>query len=227
MSNIPAQTTPVYASDEDIAVRAGGDFVTLCPQWQSMAYGTDGVFSPNDRWTLRSATVNFQSNGVAPNQVIQLTTPKSQYPGGGALLAVDTVTANAITLRRLHKDAGVGNPPAPLAGLTGVTFAVNTLDPQIEEVSFDLKRRFAINELDAGRSSTWIYDLRDLRMATVLGVLSDRYIAEARGDRGDFARKISLVRSQLADVLERVQVRWGPFGTSAEATTLFSCKLSR
>jgi hypothetical protein len=31
MSNLPSQTTPVYATDEDIAVRAGGDFAILCP----------------------------------------------------------------------------------------------------------------------------------------------------------------------------------------------------
>ena len=31
----------VYCTDEDVAVRAGGDFILLCPKWQSRAYGTD------------------------------------------------------------------------------------------------------------------------------------------------------------------------------------------
>ena len=75
MSNLPEQTTPVYATDEDIAVRAGGDFVMLCPPWQQMASGVDGVFGADAPWVLDSASVNFQSNGVTPNQVVQLTTP--------------------------------------------------------------------------------------------------------------------------------------------------------
>jgi hypothetical protein len=130
-------------------------------------------------------------------------------------------------LRRLHKDIGVGQPPCPAAGLAAVTFLVATLDPQIEENSFDIKRRFGVDELITDRTSSWIYDLRDLRMATVLSVLLDRYTAEARGESGDFVRKILLVKSQLSDVLDRVQVRWGPFGNSAEPSTLFGCKISR
>lgn len=227
MSNLPEQTTPVYATDEDIAMRAGGDFITLCPSWQQMAYGVDGYFSNGSPWVLNSTVTNFTSNNVAPNQVVWLSAPKSQFPGSGQLLAIDSVAGTSITLRRLHKDLNVGQPPAPAAGITGVTFTINTLDPQTEEASFDIKRRFAIDENIFARASSWIYDLRDLRIATVLSVLRDRYIAEARTDHGDFARKIVLIRQQLDDVLARVQVRWGPFGNSAEPSTVFSCKLSR
>ena len=49
MSNVPSQTTPVYCSDEDILVYAGGDFALLCPAWQQMATGNDGVFAPGAR----------------------------------------------------------------------------------------------------------------------------------------------------------------------------------
>jgi len=227
MSNLPSQTSPVFCSDEDIAVRAGGDFVTLCPQWQQMAAGTDGVFTAGSPWVLSSATVSFAANGVAPNQVVQLTAPKSQYPGGGSLLAVDSVSGSTVTLRRLHKDLNVGQPPAPAAGLTGVTFTINTLDPQTEEASFDIKRRFGIDEKIIYRSSTWVYDERDLRLATVLTVLYDRYTAEARTERGDFPGKIKMIRSQLDQVLDRVQVRWGPYGNSSEPSTIFNCKISR
>jgi hypothetical protein len=159
--------------------------------------------------------------------VVQLTAPKIAFPGGGALLAIDTVSGNTITLRRLHKDIGIGQPPCPAAGLTAVSFVISTLDPQTEECSWDIKRRYGIDENQVDRASQWVYDLRDLRMATVLMVLQQRYIAETRSDRGDFARKIGLITSQLSAVLDRVQVRWGPFGNSAEASTLFSCKLSR
>jgi hypothetical protein len=234
-ASLPTQTTPVYATDEDIAVRAGGDFVTLCPAWQQMAAGNDGYFlaagSPPSMapWTLYSTLTNFATNGVVPNQVVQLTAPKSQYPGGGVLAAIDSVSSDGtnITLRRVHKDLGVGNPFAPAAGLTNVTFAINTLDPQTEDATFDIKRRYGIDETIVARQSSWVFDLRDLRMATVLTVLLARYTQEARGDRGDFPRKIIQIKSELASVLDRVQVRFGPYGDSQEATTIFSCKISR
>ena len=171
MSNLPPQTTPVYATDEDIAVRAGGDFITLCPAWQQMAYGTDGAFMEGEPWVLTSLTTNFAANNVQPNQVVWLSAPKTQYPGGGVLLAIDSVSGSSLTLRRLHKDLNVGNPPSPAAGLTGVTFTINTLDPQTEEASFDIKRRFGIDETIVDRASSWVFDLRDLRLATVLSVL--------------------------------------------------------
>lgn len=227
MSNLPESTTPVYATDEDIAVRAAGDFLTLCPSWQVMATGTDGVFANGVPWQLTSATVNFESNGVAANQVVWLSGPKSTFPGGGQLLAIDTVVGNAINLRRLHKDLNVGQPPGPAAGLTGVTFTINTLDPQTEEASFDIKRRFGIDENITFRYSSWIYDLRDLRMATVLTVLKDRYRAETRTDRGDFAIKANSISRALDEILDRVQVRWGPYGNSSEPSSIFGCKVTR
>jgi hypothetical protein len=227
MSNLPAQTSPVYASDEDIAVRAGGDFAVLCPAWQLMAQGIDGVFAADMPWVLTSAGVNFEANGVTPNQVVWLTAPKSQYPGSGTLLAVDSVNANSLTLRRLYKDLHIGQPPSLATGLSGVAFAINTLDPQSAEASFDIKRRFGIDEHVAARTSSWVYDLQDLRLATVLTVLYDRYTAETRADRGDFALKLKRISQQLDDVVARVQVRWGPAGISAEPSTVFSCKLSR
>jgi len=192
-----------------------------------MAAGNGGYFVADSPWILNSTLVNFGANGVAPNQVVWLSQPKTQYPGGGVLLAIDSVAETSITLRRLHKDLGVGMPPAPIGGLTNVTFTINTLDPQTEEASFDIKRRFGVDELICQRSSSWIYDLRDLRMATVLTVLKDRYTQEARGDKGDFPRKIHEIKCDLATVIERVQVRWGPYGNSEEPTTIFSCKLGR
>lgn len=230
MSNVPSQTTPVYCADEDILVHAGGDFALLCPPWQQMAAGNDGAFAPGSPWVLTSASVDFEANGVAPNQVVWLTAPKSQFPGGGHLLAIESVSGNTAMLRRPYKGPGVGQPPAPSLGLTGVSFAVNTLDPQIAEASYDIKQRYAINDLTGGdfvRSSPWIYDLQVLRVATVYSVLLERYTQETRSERGDFDKKVARFRQKLDDALSRVQVRWGPLGNSAAPATLFGCKLSR
>jgi hypothetical protein len=64
-------------------------------------------------------------------------------------------------------------------------------------------------------------------MAVILSVLYDRYTAEARTDSGDWRNKIGLIRTQREAILDRVQVRWGPFGNSAEPATIFSCKITR
>jgi hypothetical protein len=227
MSNLPETTTPTYCTDEDVAVRASGDFITLAPSFQSMARGGDGVFANGIPWVLSSASVNFATNGVTPNMVVALTGPKNIYPGGGDLLAIDSVATNSITLRRLHQDLNIGNPPGPAAGLTGVAFAIVTMYPQIEEASFDIKRRFGIDENISFRTSSWIYDQRDLRMLTVLTVLYDRYTAELRSDRGDWVRKMGHIRNLRDEVLDRVTIRWGPLGNSAESTSVFSAKVSR
>jgi hypothetical protein len=227
MSNLPESTTPVYATDEDLLVKATGDFVALSPSWQRMAKGADGVFVNGAPWVLTSASVNFATNGVTPNQVVALTEPKASFRGGGDLLAIDSVVGNAITLRRAHKDLNVGDPPSPLAGLTNVAFSITTFDPQIEEASFDIKRRFGIDENLSLRNSSWVYDLRDLRMLTVLTVLYDRYTAELRSERGDWVRKMGHIRNLRDEVQDRVTVRWGPQGTSAESTSVFSFKVSR
>jgi hypothetical protein len=228
-TTLPTQTTPVYATDEDLLVRAGGDYPLLVPPWQVMATGTDGVFLSGTPWVLTSATVNFASNNVAANQVVWLTAPKSSFPGGGHLLAIDSVSVSSITLRRPHQDLNVGQPPGA-GGVSSVAFTIPTLGPQIEEATYDIKRRFAIDDMtgtNVNRQSAWIYDQRELRVATVLMVLLDRYTFEARTKGGDFADKVVRVRQQLDDVLSRVQVRWGPFGNSVQPSTLFGCKLSR
>ena len=104
---------------------------------------------------------------------------------------------------------GVGQPPAPAAGLTGVSFTVNTFDPQIEEASYELKQRFCIDENVTDRTSSWIYDLQVLRVATVCSVLVVRYTQETRTSEGDFDKKVQRLRQKLDDVLARVQVRLG------------------
>ncbi len=227
MSNLPSQVTPSYATDEDLLVRAGGDWVTLCPGWQLMASGTDGVFATGFPWVLTSTSTNFGANGVTPNQVVWLTAPQSHYRGGGDFLAIDSVSGTSMTLRRPHKDLNVGQPPAPAAGLTGVAFRIQTMDPQIEDASFDLRRRFGIQDSVVSRSSTYVFDLRDLRSATILTVLLERYIFETRSGQGDFALKIARVQAELNLVINRVQVRWGPTGASAEPSSIFGTKLCR
>ena len=98
---------------------------------------------------------------VRPTRSSGSRSPRASIPGSGVLLAIDSVLETSITLRRLHKDLNVGQPPAPAAGLPNVTFTINTLDPQTEEASFDIKRRFGIDENIVDRTSC--VDLRPAR----------------------------------------------------------------
>jgi hypothetical protein len=206
----PAKVGTVYATDENIAIRAAGDFATLCPDWQKLAHGVDGEFQSTSRWTLRSVDVDFAGSGVRAQHVVHLRKPSSVFKGGGELLAVDTVEGSTITLRRLGQDAGVGQPPGPASGVSGVEFLIATLDPQIEEASYQLNRRFHIDPAVAGRSPGDLHDLRDLRYATVLSVLAQRYGAEARDSKGDFVVKFRVVSDELMELLARLTLRWNP-----------------
>jgi hypothetical protein len=108
-----------------------------------------------------------------------------------------------------------------------VEFLITSLDPQIEEASFDLNRRFSIDPNIAERTPGLVYDLRDLRQACVLTVLAQRYSAETRTSQGDFALKLSQVKGELSEALARLQLRWGQSSTDNQSTTWFSTRIVR
>lgn len=229
--NQPVSTSPVFASDEMVAIRARGDFVTLTTASEQLAAGNDGVILSATPWTLTSVTVDFQAFGVAAQNVVYLTQPKSVFSGGGRMFAVDTVSPNTLTLRLLNKPPGVGQPPA-INGATSVMFTINTFASLIEDASWDLKNRFDINEAVAFRASAWIYSgvedqFRDLRAATVLQVLIKALSIENRAKDGDFWRKLDIFKKEYGEVLDRLQIRFGPQGNSGQPATLFSCQLAR
>jgi len=217
----------VYASDEDVAVRAAGDFVVLAPAWQKLAHGADGAFAVGDPWTLASPSTDFESAGVGPGHVVQLRKPSSTFKGSGELFAVASASGRSVTLRRIGMDAGRGAPASPAGGLTGVEFLVATLGPQVEEASFELNRRFGIDPGLPGRSPADLLDARDLRRACVLIVLALRYASEARSDEGDFALKLRQAEAELADALSRLELRWGPAGSDRRPSDAFRTRIER
>lgn len=211
----------VYATDEDIALRAAADFAILCPADQTLASGADGAFTPDNPWTLISPGVNFAAQGVSAGQVVQLTRPITAFPPPGDALVVAAVAAGTVTLRRKGQAPGVGQPPGTSSGLVNVAFAVATLGPQIESASYELNRRFGIDDLVAGRRAADLYDPREIQQAAVLTVLVRQYQAMSRagGEQGDtFDAKARALAAELDDLLGRVVVRWGPSPYSPGAT---------
>lgn len=219
----------VYATDEAIAIRDISAYTALCPISQSVASAADGIFSSGFPWDLSSASKAFQSLGVKANHVIRLTGPKAQYLGSGQLLAIESASGSSVTLRRLGQDIGVGEPPAPAVGLTGVTFQILTYDAQIQVASKDLNRTYSIDPNSALNGPSGLTDTEDLEQACVLKVLIARLLAETQQRDQTWGLKLQNYRQELADVMTRLQLRWGPNNDSTEPQVYdnFSTRLTR
>ncbi len=223
----------VYATDEDLAVRASADFSLLAPRDQRLASGSDGAFQPATPWTLLSGTLDFSTRGILPGQIVELSGTAGLYGPAGDSFVVDSVGSYQLNLRRKGLASGVGEPPGRSTALIGVVFAITTLGPQVERASYDLNRRFGIDDQVAGRRAADLYDPREICEATVLTVLYRQYLAMSReaGKPGDvFAVKAGLLKGELDDLLARIVVRWGSsdFPDLAEgSTTRFGARLSR
>lgn len=222
-----------YAQDEDIALRASADFPILCPKDQKLTWGNDGAFASTDPWTLTSAAVNFLANGLSPGQIVQLTKPVSSFRPPGEMLVIASVSALGIVLGRKGELPGVGQAPGGPNGLSNVEFVVNTLGPQIALASYDLNRRYGINDFVLGQRSSDLFDPREVMEATVLTVLYRQYLAVSQSGEGQqdmFASKARSMKDELDELLARVVVHWkptaGPTGGPG-ATSRFSARLTR
>lgn len=222
----PARLATVYCTDEDVLVRAPQDYVNLCPRSQTLAAGSDGAFDGSDPWTLTSASVDFESAGVAVGSVVLLRKPNA-FGGAGLLMAVAGVDGDAVTLRRPGLAAGKGMPPATTAGLTGVTFEAATFAPQIDVASYDANKFFGIDPNVSGRSPDRLYDARELQQWAVLTVLQRAYVAAEKTAAGDFKLKLADVTDQLQNLQSRLVVRWGELGQGDPPTSVFSARVRR
>lgn len=220
----------VYCTDEDVARRAWGDYAALCPPGQKLAAGTDGVFYADDRWTLASASADFLAQGVAAGNVVRLSQAQgagSAFAPGGELFAVASVATGQVTLRRLGQAAGVGQPPAPAAGLTGVVFSVPTFGPQVDVASYDANQFFGIDANILAKSPARLYDQRELQSYTVLTVLKRAYAIEVKQKAEDYALKLQQVAAELEELRSRLVLRWGPLGQGDMPTTAFGARVRR
>lgn len=223
----PSSLDVVYATDEDVVALAGADFQVLADRWHKFASGADGVFVAGDPWTLTSASNDFVAQGLLANMVVQLLKPAANFPGSGDLLAIEAVSARSLGLRRVGEAAGVGQAPAPAAGLAGVVFLVTSLRRQIEDTSYLLNEQFTIDPNLPLRSPGDIYDLRVMRRLTVYQVVLRQYASQNRSAKGDFADKVAYYQEAYQAELAAAALRWGARGTLEPATSRFSTKVTR
>lgn len=210
-------TTPAYCTDEDVAVYSPGDVEILTPAGATLAAGTDGVFDALTPWTLTSASVDFEAQGVAAGMLVVLKGGTNGGEGGGQTIkgsgvhfAVGSVATTSLTLRRIGFPDGVGQPPGPAAGATAIDFRVCSLSPQIGQASDQLNRLYGIDAASLCHTVDDLRDRKDLELATVLTVLINQYGMGTRTGDGDFAAKLKTLEARLAAVTSRVQIRWKP-----------------
>lgn len=221
-----ALTSPtlLYCTAEDVYQLAVGDYAIVRPEAQKVAAGVDGVFAAADRWTLTSASTNFETRGAKAGLVIELAKGGGR-PSAKDTLAVSSVSGTSITLKRCGIDAGQGEPPAPSAGLSGVEFRIHTLDPQIRRVSSELNRDYGVDELVTGRRSSDLYDPTQLTYACALWTVRDLYLAAARSggrDADGLWAKYRECAEQLEALLERVSVAWAPQSSGVVTSKRYS-----
>jgi hypothetical protein len=223
----------VFCCDEDIAGQCPGDFMTLCPSWQQIASGSDGAFLSTDLWTL-TTSVGLAAQGLAVGHVVNLSkgiitgSTRPYFSGQGPLYGVAAVTSAGVTLRQIGQPAGVGAPPSPAGGMTGVAFTVNHFAPQIINATLDAKNEFGIDDNIFMQSTPHLYDPNgELLRYCVLKVLLDQYTNETRGDRGDFALKVKMYDANLKNVHRRLTARWIPLGVGDVPQSIFATQIRR
>lgn len=229
-----------YCTDEALAVRAGGDFLRLVPRDQDRASGTDGYFETATPWVLRSTAVPFATYGVEAGNVVALWGAAPARGSSSAaftrfgekdsptLFAVDSVSGSTLSLRRKGEASGIGQPPGTADGITAVEFRVITLAPQIEDASYEINQRYAIDPALTARTPGDLYDARELRSATVLTVLWKACLAASRQPDDEWAKKALCHKVELDEVLARLSVHWAETTARYQRpTTRFGTRLSR
>jgi hypothetical protein len=225
---LPTNLTPAFCTDEDIAARFRSDYPLLCDR-ENLAAGTDGAFSAGS-WTMTSPSNTFDTQGVARGNVLRLIGPAQTFGSAGLLFAVDSALGSTVTARRINMGVGNGLPPAQAAPISGVTFTVPTLSALIELASYDIEKRFGINDLISGRTTANLFDPREVRDVCVLTVVSRRYFDLARqADKGSdlYYAKAATTKQELTDLLDRVTVHWAGVPLPMAETSRFGTRIER
>jgi hypothetical protein len=115
--------------------------------------------------------------------LVRFLAPKTIYGSTGEIYAVDAVgvaSDREITVRRIGAVARAGEPPGDDVDLSGITFDILTLRPQIEQASSQIDARLAIGyATDRGRADLSPATRDQIRTLCAFMVLRDQYLAMA------------------------------------------------
>ena len=190
----------VYATDEDIALRASTDFVgALSPRIRCSRRGRTASFGASDPWTLdvdlgRLRRVSASCRDSWPG----LTKPTTSFGANGELFAIQTsVSTGAITLRRKGQAKAWASRRPP--GRPDRR-RVRRQDARPPDRPGELRPRSAgsaSTNAIAGRRSVDLYDPQQLREAVVLTVLYKQYLDQSRQFAGSDRRPVGDPRRRL------------------------------
>jgi hypothetical protein len=199
----------LYCQDSDVAELAVGDFPVLVAKAERVAYGEDGAIAPSS-FTLTSA-FPFAAQGIQVGHVMVLESHTATNNRGvsaqqsmNGLLLVDSVAANAVTLKRLGYGSGLGAFAGGPAGATGITFFVPSLVAQILTATQEIQRRLNVT------AATPLVAPTDFRVACVLMVLRGLYFAQYRQTNDDvFRAKMQDLDGQIMNEIASLTVTYG------------------
>jgi len=190
-----------FATDEDVAEVARGDYPLLVEEWSTKADGDDGNFDAGQPWNLLSNATDFAVRGVEVGHVCVLGRGHAQRLD---VLGVAAVAAGSVTLRRIGQPAGEGQPPGPIAGATGRTYRFPTCGPALRTATLEIKRQLRVKD------DAWLEAATDLRRAVVLYVLADMYDAQWRDmTNSSWRTKAKEKRDELAALLGNLNQTYG------------------
>jgi hypothetical protein len=206
-------------TDEDVSIRAHGDFPLIAPDQQRLSEGSDGAIAAADPWSLVSASSDFTALGVTPGAIAILDEDRpADHPSkfSDDELVVASVPTGKVTLRRIGMAAGVGVPPGKATDITGVTFRIPTVQPQINRATYEVQRRAKVY------SAADLQDPNDLREAIVLLTLADLYFDAARispSRNDEFMTKREELLKELAGEYAWLNIEYGPGRLGAQAVS--------
>jgi hypothetical protein len=219
-----------YAADEDLSNQVGGDWLAGAPKLVDIVSGTDGFFAGSDRWTLNSPSEDFAGHGLETGHVVKIWRPKSgsltEIPPKLFGVVEDSATAgspnNTVTLRRLGKPEGVGQPPG-VSGTptTGVYFAVYTAEAALRKHSNYIRQLYGLEgrDLEAdGTSEAVKIVVLDLCEIEIFFHKEREYVA-GTGRGGDFGEKSKDLRKQVKDLMDWLAVQY-PAGSEPDGFTV-------
>jgi hypothetical protein len=170
----------IYATDEDVAIVALGDFPQLIEGYRSytIAYGVDGAMASGS-WILTSASNNFTQQGVARGHLMRLDGLTTKPLGADQVMfAVESVTTTSCWIRPIGQQYGVGIPPSFASSISSIRFSCHTMMPILKEASRQVDERMAAYG-DVNRFP------EQYQRATICRVLCDLYRSKARQTRQD------------------------------------------
>jgi hypothetical protein len=190
-----------FSTDADLVTWEPTLMADLAVPGQRLCSGSDGATSG---LSLTSARARFADAAVAPGHVVRLVTAEGDDAGCYRVLSVVSQTEMLATA------IGRTDDPVDLPSGTAWRYAIDTFDPQAEEVGFELLSRLglAVDEEGADQAAL-VLEPRSLRRASVFACLAMIFEgASGTGPEGrNLAAKAALYRRLYDKELSTLRVR--------------------